>query len=226
MIGVGIVGRCVDLVAVGGQVRRVVRGVRPVRDGHEPGVVAANGGLTAAQMAAPGALDVAFLLGADEVDIAAGAFVVYIGTHGDAGAHRANVILPGAAYTEKSGTYVNTEGRPQMTRRATFPPGEAREDWAILRALSEALGATQPWNSLAELRRAMYEKAPHLARLDHVAKAEMSDLDVLAGGGTMSGEAFASPIKDFYLTNPIARASRIMAECSALRNEVRLEAAE
>src|SRR5262249_13497753 len=154
--------------------------------------------------------------------------VVNQGSHGDRSAHRADVILPGAAYTEKSVTYVNTEGRPQMTRRATFPPGEAREDWAILRALSEALGATLPWNSLTELRRAMYAKAPHLARLDHVAKAEATDLEALgnAARGTMASEAFASPVKDYYLTNPIARASRIMAECSALRTKAQLEAAE
>jgi NADH-quinone oxidoreductase subunit G len=185
-----------------------------------------RGILSAAQS---GELDTLFLFGADEIELPSpgSCFVVYQGSHGDRGAHRADVILPGAAYTEKSVTYVNTEGRPQMTRRATFPPGEAREDWAILRAQSEALGATQPWNSLSELRRAMYAKAPHLARLDQLAKAEAADLDALAGAeGAMGPEAFASPIKDFYLTNPIARASRIMAECSALRNKVLLEAAE
>ena len=115
-----------------------------------------------------GDLDVLFLVGADEIDTSAlgSTFVVYVGTHGDAGAHRADVILPGAAYTEKQVTYVNTEGRPQMTERASFPPGEAREDWAIFRALSDALGATLPWNNLDELRRAMYKVAPQLARLD------------------------------------------------------------
>ena len=102
-----------------------------------------------AQMAAAGALDVVFLLGADEIDIAPGAFVVYIGTHGDRGAHRADVILPGAAYPEKSGIYVNTEGRVQMAGRAAFPPGDAREDWAILRALSDVLGRKLPYDSLA-----------------------------------------------------------------------------
>ena len=176
-----------------------------------------------------GDLDMLFLLGADEIDLPpqGSCFVVYQGTHGDQGAHRADVILPGAAYTEKSVTYVNTEGRPQMTRRATFPPGEAREDWAILRALSDVLGATQPWNSLEELRRALYEKAPHLRRLDQLSKADATELESLAGrGGEMSAEAFASPIKDFYLTNPIARASRIMGQCSALRRSARLEAAE
>jgi len=176
-----------------------------------------------------GDLDMLFLLGADEIDLPpqGSCFVVYQGTHGDQGAHRADVILPGAAYTGKSVTYVNTEGRPQMTRRATFPPGEAREDWAILRALSDVLGATQPWNSLEELRRALYEKAPHLRRLDQLSKADAAELEPLAGrGGEMSAEAFASPIKDFYLTNPIARASRIMSQCSALRSTARLEAAE
>ncbi len=96
-----------------------------------------------------GALDVLFLLGADEIDVAPGAFVVYQGTHGDRGAHRADVILPGAAYTEKSGTYVNTEGRVQLGNRAGFPPGDAREDWAILRALSEPLGVRLPFDIAA-----------------------------------------------------------------------------
>ena len=137
------------------------------------------------------------------------------------------MILPGAAYTEKSVTYVNTEGRPQMTRRATFPPGEAREDWAILRALSDVLGVTQPWNSLAELRKAMYQAVPHLGRLDQVTKADAGELTKLgAKGGNLTGEAFTSPVKDFYMTNPIARASRIMSECSVLRHRTQLEAAE
>lgn len=182
--------------------------------------------LTAAKS---GEIDLLFLLGADEIELPpqGACFVVYQGSHGDLGAHRADVILPAAAYTEKSVTYVNTEGRPQMTRRATFPPGEAREDWAILRALSEVLGATQPWNSLQELRRAMYAKAPHLARLDQVTKAEASGLDALLDPeGEMSSQPFQSSVRDFYLTNPIARASRIMAECSALRGASRLEAAE
>ena len=109
----------------------------------------ARAGSTPAHMAKAGALDVLFLLGADEIDVPPGAFVVYIGTHGDAGAHRADVILPGAAYTEKSGIYVNTEGRVQMANRASFPPGEAREDWAILRALSDVLGKKLPYDSLA-----------------------------------------------------------------------------
>ena len=192
---------------------------------------ARDGGLSTRQMLAAakaGELDVVFLLGADEIDPALGsAFVIYQGTHGDVGAHRADVILPGAAYTEKSVTYVNTEGRPQMTARAAFPPGEAREDWAILRALSEALAATLPWNNLHELRSAMYKIAPHLARLDQLTPANAAELADLATVTTaMSSAPFRSCVTDFYLTNPIARASKTMAECSALKNTRRLEAAE
>ena len=115
-----------------------------------------------------------FLAGADEIDMKAlgSSFVVYMGTHGDAGAHRADVILPAAAYTEKSATYVNTEGRPQMTERASFPPGDAREDWAILCTLAEQLGVKPEWNSLSGLRGAMYKAAPQLAALDSLAKAD------------------------------------------------------
>jgi NADH-quinone oxidoreductase subunit G len=204
-----------------GRVGALDAGALPGEGGHSTREILAA--------AKSGELDMLFLLGADEIDLPpqGSCFVVYQGTHGDQGAHRADVILPGAAYTEKSVTYVNTEGRPQMTRRATFPPGEAREDWAILRALSDVLGATQPWNSLEELRRALYEKVPHLRRLDQLSKAEAGELEALNGrGGAMSAEPFASPIKDFYLTNPIARASRTMGECSALRRTARLEAAE
>jgi NADH-quinone oxidoreductase subunit G len=191
-----------------------------------------DGGLNAPQMLAAakdGSLDVVFLIGADEIDTAAlgKSFVVYLGSHGDAGAHRADVILPGAAYTEKQVTYVNTEGRSQMTERASFPPGEAREDWAIFRALSEALGATLPWNNLDELRSAMYKAAPQLARLDAHTPADTAELaDLARVTGEMTNEVFRTPVADFYMTNPIARASRIMAECSALKNVQKLEAAE
>ena len=113
-----------------------------------------------------------FLLGADEIEIEPGAFVVYIGTHGDRGAHRADVILPGAAYPEKSGIYVNTEGRVQMAARASFPPGDAREDWAILRALSDVLGSRLPYDSLAQLRAAMFKAHPHLQRIDQIAAGQ------------------------------------------------------
>jgi NADH dehydrogenase/NADH:ubiquinone oxidoreductase 75 kD subunit (chain G) len=125
--------------------------------GLDIGLVPGAGGISAQEMAAYGTLDVLFLLGADEIDVARGAFVVYIGTHGDRGAHRADVILPGAAYTEKTGLAVNTEGRVQLLNRAGFPPGDAREDWAILRALSDRLGCRLPYDSLAQLRATLFK---------------------------------------------------------------------
>ncbi|PZN99542.1 MAG: NADH-quinone oxidoreductase subunit G [Hyphomicrobiales bacterium] len=191
------------------------------------GFVPGENGLDVAGMIAPGALDVLFLLGADEVDVPAGAFVVYQGTHGDKGAHRADVILPGSAYTEKSGTYVNTEGRVQMTDRATFPPGDAREDWAILRALSAALGQTLPFDSLSGLRKALYEAHPHFAALDVLETADAAGLGALADlGGKADKAGFVSTVPDFYQTNPIARASAVMAECSALASGRLQQAAE
>jgi NADH-quinone oxidoreductase subunit G len=180
------------------------------------GAVPGQGGLTAAKMAEQDALKVLFLLGADEIEIEKGAFVVYIGTHGDRGAHRADVILPGAAYTEKSGIYVNTEGRPQMANRGAFPPGDAREDWAILRALSEHLGAKLGYDRLSDLRAAMIAAHPHLGRIGQIERADASVLAQLTKFGDKTLKAgFASPITEFYLTNPIARASATMAECAA-----------
>jgi NADH-quinone oxidoreductase subunit G len=196
--------------------------------GLDLGFVPGEGGQTAGQMAA-GGVDVLFNLGADEIEIAPGPFVIYQGTHGDRGAHRADVILPGAAYSEKSGTYVNTEGRAQMGNRATFPPGDAREDWAILRALSDGLGKRLPFDNLQALRRLMYEAHPHLAQLEAVTPADgAAALSALAAlGGVPSREPFVSPVRDFFLTNPIARASRVMAECSALHTgSPALQAAE
>ncbi|PZQ18022.1 MAG: NADH-quinone oxidoreductase subunit G [Ancylobacter novellus] len=191
------------------------------------GVVPGEQGLAAPEMAEAGALNLIFLLGADEIEVAPGAFTVYVGSHGDRGAHRADVILPGAAYTEKSGIYVNTEGRPQMANRAAFPPGEAREDWAILRALSDRLGATLPYDSLSQLRAAMFRAVPHLAALDQIAAGDAGDAQRLAGqGGSFSDGPFRNAIHDFYLTNPIARASAVMAEMSALRRGGLAEAAE
>jgi NADH-quinone oxidoreductase subunit G len=191
------------------------------------GFVPGQGGKTAAQMAQGGALDVLFNLGADEIDVAPGAFVVYIGTHGDNGAHRADVILPGAAYTEKSGLYVNTEGRVQMAARANFPPGNAREDWAILRALSDVLGQKLPYDSLSVLRGTLFKAHPHLAQVDHIAPGNPADIEKLASLGSAPDKGpFRSPVTDFYLTNPVARASTVMAECSALARGERAVAAE
>jgi NADH-quinone oxidoreductase subunit G len=185
------------------------------------------GGLDARAMAKAGALDLIFNLGADEIAIDQGAFVVYIGTHGDRGAHRADVILPGAAYTEKSGLYVNTEGRVQRAFRVVFPPGEAREDWAVLRALSGALGNPLPFDSLATLRRLLFEAHPHFAELDEIAPGESAQVVALANHPAVAmKDSFAPAIQNFYFTNPIARASAVMAECSALAQGRLAQAAE
>ena len=167
-----------------------------------------------------GKLDVVWLIGADEFDMAhlGSAFVIYQGTHGDAGAHRADVIFPGAAYTEKSGTYVNTEGRAQLANRAGFPPGDAKEDWSIVRALSERAGAKLGYDTLSALRAAMYKDTPHLARIGQVAAADPQAVQTLASRDMkLSDEPFVTTMSDFYLTNPIARASAVMAELSAAK---------
>lgn len=185
--------------------------------GLDIGFVPGEGGVAAADMLA--SMDVLFLLGADELDLSnkGAKFTVYIGSHGDQGAMNADVILPGAAYTEKSGIWVNTEGRVQVGNRAGFAPGEAREDWAILRALSDVLGKKLPFDSLSALRGQLYVAHPHLAETDEIVAGKATDIEALAGKtGSLVKSAFASPVKDFYLTNPIARASAVMAECSAL----------
>ncbi|UWS81203.1 NADH-quinone oxidoreductase subunit NuoG [Phaeobacter sp. G2] len=159
--------------------------------------------------------DVIYNLGADEVEIDSsengGAFVIYQGSHGDRGAHRADVILPGAAYTEESGLFVNTEGRPQLALRAGFAPGEAKENWAILRALSAELDAKLAYDSLAQLRQALVAEVPHLTKVDQVIENEGAALEL----EPMGKAAFLPAVKDFYLTNPIARSSQVMAELSA-----------
>jgi NADH-quinone oxidoreductase subunit G len=171
-----------------------------------------EGGLA---MAVEGA-QVIYNLGADEVDIsrdgADAPFVIYQGSHGDRGANRADIILPGAAWTEENGLFVNTEGRPQLALRAGFAPGEAKENWAILRALSADLGATLPWDSLAQLRAALVTAHPHLAQVDEVPQNDWAPLAVKAPAKA----TFRNAIRDFYLTNPIARASAVMADLSAM----------
>ncbi len=166
-----------------------------------------EGGLAAAVDGA----DVIYNLGADEIDIAPGAFVIYQGSHGDRGAHRADLILPAAAYTEEQGVFVNTEGRPQLALRAGFPPGEAKENWAILRALSPEIGATQPWTTLGELRRALVKDVPHLAMIDEVPENAGPGLPL----GPLGDASFVNAIADHFLTNPITRASALMADLSA-----------
>nr|WP_295371581.1 NADH-quinone oxidoreductase subunit NuoG [uncultured Sphingosinicella sp.] len=172
-----------------------------------------DGGIEAIRARA-GALKALFLLGADEMDLSAFAktFTVYIGTHGDRGVQVADVILPAAAYTEKHGTYVNMEGRVQLSERAVDPPGEARVDWTIFRALSDVLGKTLPFDDLSQLRRAIGAERPHLT------VSGLTTFDPLAPPGApaprLSGP-IRYPIEDFYLTNPIARSSPTLQRCSA-----------
>ncbi len=190
--------------------------------GLDLGLVPGEGGRDVWEMilaGRDGALDVLFLMAADEIvlDGMEDTFVVYQGSHGDRGAHRADVILPAATYAEKSGTYVNTEGRVQLANRAAFPPGEAREDWAILRALSDVLGKRLPFDSLQQLRAVMCEAHPHLGDEDTVLLGDPSEITRLADVAQDLDDApFDTAVKDFYLTNPIARASGVMAELSAL----------
>jgi len=186
--------------------------------GLDMGFVPAEGGLTVAEMLKPDALDVLFLLGADEVNAnASSAFRVYVGSHGDNGAHGADVILPGAAYTEKSGIYVNTEGRVQMAERAVFPKGDAKEDWAIIRALSERVGHKLPFDTLDQLRTKLMADHPTFGRIDYLPTPAAFDVAALGKKGDLGDAAFVSVVSDPYLNNPIARASVTMAELSALR---------
>jgi NADH-quinone oxidoreductase subunit G len=160
-----------------------------------------------------GAIEAVFLLGADEIDMArlGDAFVIYQGHHGDAGAHRADVILPGAAYTEKNATYVNMEGRAQMGRLAVFPPGEAREDWKIIRALADALGKTLPYDTLGQIRRRLAEVAPTFRAINAVTPAEWTSF---AAQGPVDPAPFVMPVDNYYMTDAISRASPTMAKCT------------
>jgi NADH-quinone oxidoreductase subunit G len=193
--------------------------------GLDLGLVPGAGGhdVAAIQDAAQsGAIENVILYGADEIAGASlgDAFVVYIGSHGDRGAHRADVILPAAAYTEKQATYVNTEGRAQMTEQAATPPGEAREDWKIFRALSARLDVTLPYDNLSALRVAMYDAAPHLAQLDTLIAADAPQAPAHDGLGA---DSFTYAVSDFYFTNPIARASAIMANCAKAKDAPKIQ---
>ena len=163
--------------------------------------------------ASKGEIEVVYLLGADEIDMSklGKAFVIYQGHHGDAGAHRADVILPGAAYTEKTATYVNTEGRVQRTTLAAFPPGEAREDWTIIRALSDALGHRLPYDNINQLDRRLFAANPLFQQLDTVQPAAWAEF---GQAGAIDAATFAMPIQNFYMTDPISRASETMAQCT------------
>ena len=155
--------------------------------------------------------EVIYNLGADEIELPDSAFVIYQGSHGDRGAHRADIILPAAAYTEENGIFVNTEGRTQLSNRANFPPGEAKENWAIFRALSEELGKRLPFDNLNQLRTLLTELHPVLQQVDEVPINEWKPLKI----GKLIEKDFMNYVDDFYLTNPIARASTVMAELSA-----------
>ena len=202
--------------------------------GLDVGFLPAEGGLSTNEIldaAAQGAIKTIYLLGADELDTSKlkNTFVIYQGSHGDAGAHVADIILPSAAYTEKDGLYVNLEGRVQMGVRAVSPKGEAKDDWAIVRALSGHLNRELPYDSLAQLREKLFEDHPSFAGLGYAPGAEgAAEFNVAAIGadGKMSSNEFKNSDVDFYMTNPIARASNVMAECSALQDKSLNEAAE
>jgi NADH-quinone oxidoreductase subunit G len=175
-----------------------------------------------------GALDVVYLLGADEIDtrLLGDAFVIYQGHHGDAGAHRADVILPGAAYTEKHAMYMNTEGRVQLARQAAFPPGEAKEDWKIVRALSNHIGQPLSYDTLAQLRKALADVVPATAAPDTIAPAPWAPFAEAGQNVPLSSAPFVSPVTNYYMTDPISRASVTMAECTAALGDTRKVAAE
>jgi NADH-quinone oxidoreductase subunit G len=184
--------------------------------GLDLGFVPGEGGKDVAGILAgaeAGGIETVYLLAADEIDTdrLKNAFVIYQGHHGDRGAHVADVILPGAAYTEKEGLYVNTEGRVQLGKMAAFPPGEAREDWKILRALSERLGKTLPYNALIELRQKLVADYPVFARVEH---AEAGAWGAFGVAGSIEDAAIAYPIQNFYMTDPVSRASATMAKCT------------
>ncbi len=195
--------------------------------GLDLGFVPAEGGMASGEMLAAGALDVLFLLGADEHDVSrTDAFVIYLGTHGDRGAHRADIVLPGAAYAEKPGLYVNTEGRVQRGERAVFPKGDAKEDWAIIRALSESCGAKLAYDTRDELHAALFAEHPSFGQIGFAPGAIPAGFDISAVGvaGEIGPADFTSPVGAFHLTNPIARASVTMAECAALASGHKLAA--
>ncbi len=208
--GAAVLGHAMALAEEAGAAFSLLHGAASRVGGLEIGFACDEGAAGAVADA-----EIVYLLGADEIDVPAGKFVIYQGHHGDRGAHRADVILPGAAYTEQQGLYLNMEGRPQMAYRAGFPPGDAKEDWAILRALSERLGAKLPFDSLPDLRRGLFEAHPRLQALDEIEPAPLR----AEAAGEMGPEPFESPVRDHYLTNPVARASALMAELSKLAAE-------
>lgn len=231
---VGQLAKSVNLVRENHNGFNILHGAASRVGGLDMGFIPGDGGLATDAIldaAQQGAIETVYLLGADELDTSKlkDAFVIYQGHHGDNGAHVADVILPGAAYTEKSGLYVNMEGRVQMANRAVPPKGDGKEDWAILRALSAKVGRVLPYDNLESLRMKLFEDHPTFLSLDTVPAVEVFDVTALGKKGEISSEPLKNPIEDFYLTNAIARASTIMAECSAVieeKNQSVKEAAE
>jgi NADH-quinone oxidoreductase subunit G len=231
ILGAGALARA-DGLAVQAAARRVAEAFGMVQEGWNGfnvlhGAAARVGGVELGFLPGPGGRDakgivagagageieVVWLLGADEIDVSAlgRAFVIYQGHHGDRGASRADVILPGAAYTEKNGLYVNTEGRAQTGRMCMFPPGEAREDWKIVRALSELVGARLPYDGLAQIRRRLAELSPVFAEIGAVVPAAWGPF---GREGALDAAPFLSPIENYYMTDPISRSSVTMAQCT------------
>ena len=205
--GAAVLGHAMSLAADAGAAFSMLQTAASRVGGLEIGFACEKGAAGAVADA-----EVVYLLGADEIDVPEGKVVIYQGHHGDRGAHRADVILPGAAYPEQQGLFVNMEGRPQIAFRAGFPPGEAKEDWAILRALSERVGAKLPFDSFAALRAQLFEAHPRLQAIDEIEPAGLQPEPAAA----MGDAPFASAIRDHFLTNPVARASETMAELSKL----------
>ncbi len=224
----------VGQLAKSGATVNILHGAASRVGGLDMGFVPGEGGLSTDAIldaAQQGAIETVYLMGADELDTSKikDAFVIYQGHHGDNGAHVADVILPGAAYTEKSGLYVNMEGRVQMANRAVPPKGDAKEDWAILRALSAQVGRVLPYDNLEALRAKLFADHPTFMSLDTAPESEAFDTTTLGAKGGLSSEPLVNPIVDFYMTNAIARASNVMAECSAVieeKNATVKEAAE
>ncbi|MCV0413581.1 MAG: NADH-quinone oxidoreductase subunit NuoG [Brevundimonas sp.] len=224
---IGALAKKVGVITEGWNGFNVLHSAAARVGGLDMGFVPGDGGLAVGDMLKPGALDVLFLLGADEVDsTGSDAFRVYLGSHGDRGAHGADVILPGAAYTEKSGLYVNTEGRVQMAERVVFPKGDAKEDWAVIRALSGYVGQTLPYDTLEQLRARLMADHPTFGRIDYLAAPAAFDPSTLGAKGDLGDVAYVSVVADPYLSNPIARASATMAELSAQRTQPVVMAAE
>ncbi len=227
-----------DGAAIQALVRKVAEDVGAVKDGwngfsvlHTAAsrVGAIEIGFTSTKEFSAGDMDVVYLLGVDNDEtvsqIKSNAFVIYQGHHGDAGARRADVIFPGSAYTEKSGLYVNTEGRVQMAKKAVDAPGEAKEDWKILRALSDHTGKVLPYDDLFALRQRLVEEYSFFQNLDTLPRIEWADF---GAKGNVASDVFVNPVTDFYLTNVITKASQTMQECSRVlvHGEQILEAAE